>query len=84
MSQNNPNPFDRSTQIDINLPNDGQVQLHVFDINGKMVYQSNKAYNKGMNNIIIDAEDILGNNGIYYYRISFNDQSITRKMIMIE
>ena len=38
LQQNYPNPFNPTTRIDYSIPVSGQVNLTVFDINGRQVY----------------------------------------------
>jgi hypothetical protein len=38
LEQNYPNPFNPSTQVQFSLPEAGNVQLDVLDINGKLLY----------------------------------------------
>ena len=84
VEQNTPNPFDQNTRIDFNIPKEGQVAIQVYDLTGKMAYQHTQVYQAGRNSITIDANDIQGSNGVYYYRISSGNKSITKKMILIE
>ncbi|NNF36610.1 MAG: T9SS type A sorting domain-containing protein [Saprospiraceae bacterium] len=84
VEQNTPNPFDLSTRIDFNIPSEEQVAIQVYDLTGKMAYQHTQVYQAGRNSITIKVQDIQGSNGVYYYRISSGNKSITRKMILIE
>lgn len=81
--QNIPNPFNATTIIGFNLPSAEAATLKVFDLTGKMVYQSSGNFSKGYNTFNIDA-NALNLNGVLYYQIDTNTDSATRKMIIIK
>lgn len=83
--QNEPNPFSASTRIAYELTESADVNISVFDMNGKQVFTYNKANEaKGQHEIQIFAEQLGGKSGIYYYQIEAGSFSATRKMILIE
>lgn len=81
--QNVPNPFNASTIIGFNLPKADEASLKIFDVTGKLVYQSKGQFNKGYNTFNIDAAS-LNLNGVMYYQIDTETDSATRKMIIIK
>ncbi|MBK8346706.1 MAG: T9SS type A sorting domain-containing protein [Saprospiraceae bacterium] len=81
--QNIPNPFNATTVIGFNLPQTDVVSLKIFDLTGKMVYQSAGQFNKGYNTFSVDANS-LNLNGVLYYQIDTKSESATRKMIIIK
>ncbi|MDD3052622.1 MAG: T9SS type A sorting domain-containing protein, partial [Candidatus Cloacimonetes bacterium] len=95
LSQNYPNPFslssDRSsgTAINYTIPNDGQVELSVYNLKGELVKTLlNEKRSKGPNstlwNGLNDNNKIVGN-GIYFYRLKFENKTIAvKKCILIK
>ena len=81
--QNNPNPFEESTNIGFNIPNSGVVNLTVYDLNGKVLKQVEGDFSKGYNEISVDKSE-LSSSGIYYYRLDSGSFSATRKMILMD
>jgi Dockerin type I domain len=81
--QNTPNPVALSTKIGFNLPKDGQAKLTVYTAEGKVLSVINNGYKAGYNEISINKSD-LNATGMLYYRLDTQDNSSTRKMIIIE
>jgi hypothetical protein len=81
--QNTPNPVALSTTIGFNLPKDGQAKLTIYTAEGKVLSVINNTYKAGVNQISINKSD-LNASGMLYYRLDTQDNSSTRKMIIIE
>lgn len=77
---NVPNPFANYTEILFTLPTEGNVSLKVYNMLGKEVYATTVSGNAGDNRIPVSAEKLTS--GIYLYTLTFNNTSITRKMIV--
>lgn len=83
LEQNYPNPFNPVTNFRIQLPNAGNVKVTVYDITGKEVEILVNGYLKaGIYNIDFDASGIPS--GAYFYRLTANDFTETKKMILIK
>ena len=82
VGQNNPNPFVTVTTIFVNMPQEGIVQMKVYDNTGKMVINRTENFGKGKNEFIINGSD-LDAPGVYFYEIKSNGQSFMKKMIKI-
>ncbi|MCB5251620.1 MAG: T9SS type A sorting domain-containing protein, partial [Candidatus Cloacimonetes bacterium] len=86
--QNYPNPFNPDTTIRYELPEDGDVQISVYNLKGQLVKQLlNRRESIGTHSIIWDGRDSDGrtcSSGVYYYRINNNGTSITKKMLMLK
>ncbi|MCC6865004.1 MAG: T9SS type A sorting domain-containing protein [Ignavibacteria bacterium] len=82
--QNYPNPFNPVTQIRFILKKSGNIELKIFDINGKLVrILMNSYYNLGEHYINFESNDL--SSGIYFYQLLVNDKVInTRKMILLK
>jgi hypothetical protein len=89
LSQNSPNPFNPLTRISFVVPDDGAVtRLDVFDISGRLV--KTLVYGEGISGRLEttwDGTDSYGNrvsSGTYFYRLSVDDMTVTRKMILLK
>ncbi|NOT37757.1 MAG: T9SS type A sorting domain-containing protein [Saprospiraceae bacterium] len=81
--QNEPNPWKNTTSVGIILPQAGEVQMTIYDINGKVFYKETRELAKSYNDWIINR-DQLPHSGIYYYQVDYHSQTKTNKMIVLE
>ncbi len=87
LSQNYPNPFNSSTQIEFSLTKPGQWIIDIFNITGQKVKILSANDPAGPVQIFWDATDENGqlvSTGVYFYRLTFENQSITKKMLLIK
>ncbi len=80
--QNQPNPFNGETMIQFTIPESGIVQLTFFDEAGQMILDLEDVYHKGINAIRLTRRDLKMLNGLIYYRMRYQDQTISRKMVL--
>lgn len=81
LGQNYPNPFNPVTVINYELRVTNYVTLKVFDISGKEVAALvNEKQNAGTYTVTFDASGL--SSGTYFYRLTTNDFSETKKMIL--
>ena len=81
LSQNFPNPFNPSTRIEYNVGEPGLVQLKVYNVLGVEVASIvNEQQNAGNYTIGFDAARL--SSGVYFYSLSVNNFTQTRKMIL--
>jgi len=79
--QNYPNPFNPSTRISYNVGEPGLVQLKVYNILGVEVASLvNELKNSG--NYSVDFNAANFSSGVYFYSLSVNNFTQTRKMIL--
>jgi len=83
LSQNYPNPFNPTTKISYNLPETGNVKIKIFDSIGREVAKLIDQYQSNGNHIV-DFNADKYSSGVYFYRIEFNNRSITKKMMLIK
>ena len=81
--QNTPNPFEQQSKIGFELKTSSIAQLSIFDLSGKLVFEMTDKFSSGFNELTID-KDNLGESGIYYYTLTVNGISATKKMILLE
>jgi hypothetical protein len=80
---NYPNPFTSSTKISYQLPGNGFASLKVYDALGNVkATLVNEKQTGGFHTIDFDAKGLQS--GVYSYRLSFNDQVITNRMMLVK
>lgn len=88
LRQNHPNPFNPTTTISFTLPKQGRLRLEVFNITGQKVRTiADGNQPAGTYSVIFDGCDEKGNqlaSGIYFYRITTENDTETKKMIMLK
>ncbi|MCK5126365.1 MAG: T9SS type A sorting domain-containing protein [candidate division Zixibacteria bacterium] len=88
LAQNRPNPFNPSTVIEFSLPQTSHVTLEVMNILGQRIrLLTDESYPAGTHEIIWDGHDESGErsaSGIYFYRISNDSFTSTRKMVLVK
>jgi len=87
LSQNYPNPFNPVTKINFDLPEDGKVELRLYDMLGREVSTLiNEVRTAGYYTVNLNASNL--SSGIYIYRLisktSDKDFVATKKMILIK
>lgn len=81
--QNYPNPFNPATKIRFDIPNTSEITLKVYDISGREVLNITTAkLNAGSYSYLWDAKGY--SSGIYFYRLTGNDFTDVKKMILIK
>ena len=79
--QNFPNPFNPSTKIGFLIPSDHYVSIQVHNILGELVDIKSLFLSKG--SYVVDWFS-KGSAGVYFYTISYENNSITKKMIQLD
>ncbi len=83
LEQNYPNPFNPSTTIRYSLKESGPVTLKIFNILGETVATLvDERQKTGHYSLTFDGNSLVS--GVYFYRLSTRDISLTRKMILIK
>lgn len=83
LKQNYPNPFNPSTTISFSVPFKTTVRLEVFDITGKlMITLLNEQKEAGNYSINYNAGYLAS--GTYFYRLTAGNNSITKKMLLLQ
>ena len=82
--QNSPNPFIGETMLRYELPIDAKVTINVTDVTGRLVrtYQQDGA--AGMNDLRVTRRQLGGQSGVYYYTVSTDDWTASKKMILLD
>ncbi|MCE1165684.1 MAG: T9SS type A sorting domain-containing protein [Bacteroidetes bacterium] len=83
LSQNYPNPFNPTTTINYAIPQNGVVQIKIFDITGREIKSLvNETKTAGYYSITFNASDL--SSGVYFYRIQAKDFIQTKRMVLIK
>jgi hypothetical protein len=83
LAQNYPNPFNPSTRIKFDVPKSSFVKLKVMDMTGRVLdLLVNENISVGSYEINWDASKY--SSGIYFYRLTTDGFSETKKMLMIK
>jgi len=80
--QNVPNPWSTSTEIRFYLAQDEQVQLSLYNVAGKLIYNTSGRYTRGINSIEI-GRSLISESGVIYYKVEAGDYTETRRMLII-
>ena len=81
--QNNPNPFNPSTQIRYFLGQDEHVTMRVFDLAGRPVRTLvDEDVRAGWHTVAFDAGELPS--GVYLYRLETAGQVLTRRMVLLK
>ncbi|MBL8006587.1 MAG: T9SS type A sorting domain-containing protein, partial [Ignavibacteria bacterium] len=81
--QNYPNPFNPSTNIKFDLPVPGNVTLKVYNQTGNEISTLTGGYrNAGSYEISFNASEL--SSGIYFYTLTANGASVSKKMLLIK
>lgn len=83
LNQNFPNPFNPETKITYTLPRGMNIRLEVFDILGRSICLLADGYqNAGNYTIVFNGDEI--SSGIYFYRLSSKESSITKQLVLMK
>jgi len=88
LEQNSPNPFNPSTTIRFALPEASQVNLVVYDVNGRAIRTlASGSFSAGMHSVVWDARDDRGREvatGTYIYRIVTDKGTFVKRMTLLK
>lgn len=83
LKQNYPNPFNPSTTISYTVPENGLVQLEVYDINGRKVATLiNQVQSVGQYQVSFDASSLAS--GVYLYTLKSGSFIQTNRMVLLK
>jgi hypothetical protein len=86
--QNYPNPFNPSTTIEYTLPHAGNVDVNIYDVQGRLVrslFNSNQQV--GAHALVWDSRNNAGGivaSGTYFCQVLFNGTSLVKKLVLIK
>ncbi len=83
LGQNYPNPFNPVTTIEFSVPQSARVTLELFDMLGRsvrMLVDENRP--AGTYTVRLNGDDL--SSGVYLYRLTAGDRTVTRKMLLMK
>jgi len=88
LGQNHPNPFNPFTTIPFSIPSRAPVRVAVYDAAGRLVAALlNETLEVGSHSVTWQGTNLRGDrvaSGIYFYKLSVDGQSLTRKMTLLK
>jgi rhodanese-related sulfurtransferase len=84
-----PNPFTRATEISFAIPagGPGEAELGIYDARGRLVRHSVLSGQRpGAAGVVWDGTDSEGRpvtSGLYFYRLTWNGQGLTRRVVLL-
>jgi hypothetical protein len=82
LSQNFPNPFNPSTTIEYSIPTRGNIRLAVYDHLGREIaVLADGEHQAGTHSSRFTATEQPS--GVYMYRLSWNGNSVARRMVLL-
>ena len=83
LKQNYPNPFNPVTNISYSIEKSSNVTLKLYDVRGGLVQTLlSKRINAGSHDYTLDASNLPS--GVYFYTMSVNNVSKTKKLILMK
>ena len=83
LKQNHPNPFNPVTEIRYVIPEEGLVNLKIFNVLGEEVASLvNENQSQGNHTVIFNAEFL--SSGVYIYRLEMGGNSSVKKCIILK
>jgi hypothetical protein len=88
LKQSHPNPFNSATTISYRLTRSGRVRLEIFNIIGQSVkilvnrFQTAGVYREEWSGVDSQGKEVAG--GVYFYRLKSDEESLTKKMILLK
>ena len=83
LQQNYPNPFNPVTKISYSIDKSAEVNLKLFDVRGSLVETLiSKRVHAGSHDYVLNASHL--SSGVYFYTMTVNDVSQTKKLILMK
>lgn len=73
------NPFKNSIDAEVICPDEGTININVYNGMGQLIKKVNQYAVKGMN--ILNIENIPGSNGIYLLSVTYNNKTLNARLI---
>jgi DNA-binding transcriptional regulator YhcF (GntR family)/DNA-binding transcriptional MerR regulator len=87
-ARNFPNPFNPTTRISFQIEEPGHVSVDIFNTNGQLIRSLLSEYrNPGLYEVNWNALNDTGNSvptGMYFYKITVGNESLTQRMLFVK
>lgn len=78
-----PNPFNSSTRLSYDIPRNGQVNLAVYDLTGRLVQTlEDRVIPQGQHTLIFDGSALPS--GVYFVRLQSKSFAQTQKLLLLK
>jgi len=86
LNQNYPNPFNPETKISFSLTKPANVNLSVFNDNGRLIAEliNNKYYGSGSYSLNFNSRQHDLSSGVYFYKLTADGISVVKKMVIVK
>jgi hypothetical protein len=88
LHQNTPNPFNPTTSISYFLPDRSRARLVIYDVEGRYVKSLvDDVVDAGVREVVWNGTDAKGQSvstGVYFYRLTVGNRSLTKKMLLLK
>jgi hypothetical protein len=78
LNQNIPNPANKTTRIDYNIPEAGEIIFYVHSITGQLLYSKTIEVASGKHSIELDTD--IFSAGVYFYSIEYKGRRLVKRM----
>ena len=82
LNQSFPNPVRDNAAISFSLPRAGAYSLKVYNVAGQVVRTMNGTGTAGMNTVNVNSRNL--SNGVYFYQLTANNNTATKKMVVLK
>jgi hypothetical protein len=83
LNQNYPNPFNPSTNISYSIPTSSRVTIVVFDAAGRAIETIENSFRAAGSYTVTFTANRLSS-GVYFYRLTANNYSETKKFLLLK
>ncbi len=88
LEQNNPNPFNPSTEIRFNVSRAGTGSLRIYNLRGELVRTLKSGRFAAGSDVVVwngraDGGEAVGS-GVYFYRLEVGIEALTRRMVLLK
>ncbi|NOT38671.1 MAG: T9SS type A sorting domain-containing protein [Saprospiraceae bacterium] len=80
--QNTPNPFNDQTIISFRASQESEVILKIQDVSGKVLLSKNINAFSGLNQVIVNQNELQGMQGVYFYTLEADAFIATKRMVI--
>ncbi len=87
LNASRPNPVRNNAELSFNLPTAGRYSLQVFNVAGQLVRTLDGSGVAGFNQVSWNTKDNNGRsvaNGVYLYKLNANNNTATRKLVVVK
>ncbi len=86
LMQNSPNPFNPTTTINYYIAEDSEVTLKIYNMKGQLINtlidHQQRSGGDRLHSEVWESKDQPS--GLYFYQLTVNDQTFTRKMLLLK